>query len=94
MVDHSAIAQAQELLRALHEYVHAVSDKLEAAERRNRRAHGRGTVPHHHRRAAELRRDLSEARGLIDALHRRFPETSPRRRLVERKDRLCGESAS
>lgn len=85
MIDHSAIAQARELLRALHEHVDEVSEKLEAAEQRNRRARARGTAPHNHRQAAELRRDLYEAHRLIDGLHRRFPETTAHSRLAPRE---------
>ncbi|MDX1890447.1 hypothetical protein [Mycolicibacterium sp. 050158] len=51
-----------------------LSRKLEAAEERNRRARARGNS----RReplAGTLRRELHEARRLIDGLHHRYPQT-------------------
>lgn len=72
MTDDADSAQAQALLGELYGHVADISDKLEAAEERNRRAQARGTV----RRdpiAGVLRRELYEAHRLIDGLHRRYP---------------------
>ena len=74
MIDDAGNAQAQALLGELYGHVADISNKLEAAEERNRRAHARGTA----RRdpiAGVLRRELYEAHRLIDGLHRRYPRT-------------------
>lgn len=74
MIDDAGAAQARELLAALHEHVADISQKLETAERRERRRSTRGTV-HYRRHEKALRQELYEAHRLIDGLHRRFPET-------------------
>jgi hypothetical protein len=72
-MDESAdVAQARQLLAALHEQVCEISVKLDAAEDRNQRARARGTA-YNHRHAANLRRELKHAHRLIDGIHRRFP---------------------
>ena len=72
-------AQARELLQTLYAHVDEVSDKLEAAEQKTLRAHGRSESLVR-REAASLRRELYETHRLIDGLHRRFPVTRPERR--------------
>jgi hypothetical protein len=70
--DDAGSAQALALLRELHGHVAGLSDKLEAAEARSRRARARGNT----RKdpvTSTLRRDLHEARRLIDGLHQRYP---------------------
>jgi hypothetical protein len=74
MADETAVAQARELLKALHEHVAEISQKLDAEEKRASRAVARG-VTYDHRRKAGLRRDLYEVHRLIDGLYRRFPQT-------------------
>jgi Mg2+ and Co2+ transporter CorA len=74
MPDDAEAAQARALLDELHEHVEKVSRKIEIVERRNGRRSVRG-IAHVHRQHSELRRDLYEARRLIDGLHRRYPET-------------------
>jgi hypothetical protein len=80
VVEDAGSAQAQALLSELYGHVADLSRKLEAAEERNRRARARGNS----RReplAGTLRRELHEARRLIDGLHHRYPQTqtaSPR----------------
>lgn len=76
MVDDVGAAQARALLRELFRYVSEVSQKLQAADERNRRSHLRG-IARRDATAGALRRDLYEVHRLIDGLHRRFPETLP-----------------
>ncbi|MCV7064738.1 hypothetical protein H7H51_01760 [Mycolicibacterium farcinogenes] len=72
---HSAdIAQAQLLLTELWRHVEDVSARLEKAERRMRRSSACDR-----REMSRLRADLYETHRLIDAIHRRFPETRPQR---------------
>jgi hypothetical protein len=79
MVEDANTAQARELLDSLYTHVEEISEKLEAAEEKGERAHGRsGSVVR--RQAASLRRELYEAHRLIDGLHGRFPATRPPRR--------------
>jgi hypothetical protein len=77
VVEDPGSAQARALLRELYGHAQGITHKLEAADERNRRALSRGTS----RRdpiASTLRRELNETRRLIDGLHRRYPELSPR----------------
>jgi hypothetical protein len=74
MAENTGAAQARELLGALHEHVAEISQKIEKAECRGRRASIRGAT-HDRRLQSSLRRELYEAHRLIDGLHRRFPET-------------------
>ena len=74
MADDAGTAQAHVLLRELYEHVSDLSQRLEAADERNRRARRRGTVGRD-LTASALRREFYEAHRLIDALHRRFPDT-------------------
>jgi hypothetical protein len=74
MIDDAAAAQARELLAALHEHLAEISEKLETAERRDRRTSVRGAL-RDRRHEKALRQELYEAHRLIDGLHRRFPET-------------------
>ena len=78
MDEDAGSAQAQALLDELHGHVAGLSDKLEAAEARSRRARARGNK-RNDPVTSSLRRDLHEARRLIDGLHRRYP-TVPRNR--------------
>ncbi|WKG01071.1 hypothetical protein [Mycolicibacterium sp. HK-90] len=72
---HSAdIAQARYLLAELWRNVEDVSARLEKAERRMRRSSACDR-----REISRLRADLYETHRLIDAIHRRFPETRPHR---------------
>jgi len=72
-VIHSAdAAQAQSLLGELWRHVEDVSVRLEKAERRMRRSSACDR-----REVSKLRADLYQTHHLIDALHRRFPETCP-----------------
>lgn len=66
-------AQARVLLDALREHVAELSQKIEVAEGRSRRTSVRGAA-HDRMLVSALRRDLYEAHGHIDGLHRRFPE--------------------
>jgi hypothetical protein len=79
MADDASVAQAGALLRELWGHVSDISQKLEAADERNRRAHLRG-ISRRNTTAGSLRRELYEAHRLIDGLHRRFPETDTRSR--------------
>lgn len=65
-------AQAQTLLNELRGHVTDISRKLEAAEERNRLAHLRG-IRRRDPMAGVWRRELGEARRLIEGLHQRFP---------------------
>jgi hypothetical protein len=79
VVDDAESAQALALLGELYGHVAQTSQKLEAADERNRRARTRGNA----RRdpiAGTLRRELYEAHRLIDGLHRRYPQTAPESR--------------
>ncbi len=78
MTDDADAAQARELLQSLHAHVDEISKKVESAENRTRRVQGHAAVVAR-RRVASLRHELYEAHGLIDRLHRRFPETRPER---------------
>jgi hypothetical protein len=78
VIDDADTAQARELLQSLHTHVDEVSKKVESAEIRTRRAQGHAAVVAR-RRVATLRRELYETHRLIDGLHRRFPDTRPRR---------------
>jgi predicted RNase H-like nuclease (RuvC/YqgF family) len=78
VTDDADTAQARELLQSLHAHVDEISKKVESAERRTRRVQGHAAVVAR-RRVASLRHELYEAHGLIDRLHRRFPETRPER---------------
>lgn len=74
-MSHSAdTAQAQSLLDELWRHVEDVSTRLEKAEQRKRRASACDR-----REVRTLRADLYETHHLIDAIHRRFPETCPHR---------------
>ncbi|MGW4099575.1 hypothetical protein [Mycobacterium sp. NPDC004974] len=74
-MNHSAdTAQAQSLLGELWRHVEDVSTRLEKAERRKRRSSACDR-----REVSKLRADLYETHHLIDAIHRRFPETCPHR---------------
>jgi hypothetical protein len=66
-------AQARALLGELRGHVADISHKLEAAEERNRRAQLRG-ISRRDPAAGTLRRELGEARRLIEGLRRRFPD--------------------
>ena len=85
-------AQARELLQTLYAHVDEVSDKLEAAEQKTLRAHGRSESLVR-REAASLRRELYETHRLIDGLHRRFPATRPPRRWPSHPARSIGPSS-
>jgi predicted nucleic acid-binding Zn-ribbon protein len=74
MIDEAEAAQARELLAALRDHVAEISQKLETAERRDRRTSVRGAIRDRRHQKA-LRQELYEAHRLIDGLHRRFPET-------------------
>ena len=81
MVDDAGSAQALALLGELYGHVTEISQKLEAADERNRRARARGNA----RRdpmAGHLRRELYEAHRRIDGLQRRYPQTVPEARRV------------
>jgi hypothetical protein len=78
VTDDADAAQARELLQSLHAHVDEISKKVESAENRTRRVQGHAAVVAR-RRVASLRHELYEAHGLIDRLHRRFPETRPER---------------
>ena len=81
MGDDTGVGQARQFLVALYERVAEISQKLEAADERSRRARARGatrTDP----LAGDLRRELYEAHRLIEGLYRRFPETAPQSRLI------------
>ena len=78
VIDDPDIAQARELLQSLHAHVDEISKKVESAETRTRRVQGHAAVVAR-RRVASLRHELYEAHRLIDGLHRRFPDTRPRR---------------
>ena len=82
-------AQARELLHCLHTQVEEISQRLEAAEDKRRRATARRRV-FSRREAANLRRELYEAHRLIDGLHRRFPATRPPRRWPSHPARSIG----
>ncbi len=73
MVEDTGAAQARALLRALHDHVAEITEKIEVAETRGHRASIRGAAQDRRQHSA-LRRDLYEAHRLIDGLHRRFPE--------------------
>jgi hypothetical protein len=80
VIDEQGSAQARAFLSELYGHVSDISNKLEAADERNRRSHARGT----NRRdpiAGTLRRELHETHRLIDGLHRRFPDTAPHSRV-------------
>ncbi|MCW2517055.1 MAG: hypothetical protein JWR11_6097 [Mycobacterium sp.] len=94
MVDDAGSAQAHALLGELYGHVADISNKLEAAEARNRRARARGNT----RRdpiAGTLRRELYEAHRLIDGLHRRYPQTLPasRRPAIAHQQHAVGTSS-
>jgi hypothetical protein len=78
VIDDADTAQARELLQSLHAHVDEISKKVESAEGRTRRVQGHAAVVAR-RRVASLRHELYEAHRLIDGLHRRFPDTRPRR---------------
>jgi hypothetical protein len=78
VIDDADTAQARELLQSLHAHVDEISAKVESAEGRTRRVQGHAAVVAR-RRVASLRHELYEAHRLIDGLHRRFPDTRPRR---------------
>jgi predicted RNase H-like nuclease (RuvC/YqgF family) len=78
VTDDADTAQARELLQSLHAHVDEISKKVETAETRTRRVQGHAAQVAR-RRVASLRHELYEAHGLIDRLHRRFPETRPER---------------
>jgi hypothetical protein len=78
-VDETGVAQARELLAALHEQVKEISHKLETIETRGFRVSAR-SASHNERVRRELRRDVYEAHHHIDGIHRRFPATRPERR--------------
>lgn len=70
------MAQARVLLALLDEHVAETSKALIAAECRLSSTIGRpAALQHQRQRAVKLRKDLHEARRLIEALHRRFPVT-------------------
>ena len=77
MVDDAGCAQALALLRELYQQVDDVSSRIEAAERRGGRASVRGAAQDRRHQAA-LRRELYEVHRLIDGLHKRYPQTTPR----------------
>jgi hypothetical protein len=79
VVEDADTAQARELLQTLYAHVDEISDKLEAAELKSLRTHGRSESLMR-REAANLRRELYETHRLIDGLHGRFPATRPQRR--------------
>jgi hypothetical protein len=79
VVEDADTAQARELLHTLYAHVDEISEKLEAAERKCLRAHGRSESLVR-REAAGLRRELYETHRLIDGLHGRFPATRSQRR--------------
>jgi hypothetical protein len=81
MAEDAGTAQARKLLGELYGHVADVSRKLEAADERNQRARARG-MTRKDPIANVLRRELYEAHRLIDGLHRRYPETTPRSRLA------------
>jgi hypothetical protein len=77
MVDDAGAAQARALLKELDDHVDHISRKIDIVERRHRRAVSVRGVAHNHRQRSHLRSELYEAHRLIDALHRRYPETLP-----------------
>ncbi|MFV8051614.1 hypothetical protein [Mycobacterium sp. 48b] len=70
--DSADVAQAQHLLGELWRHVEDVSTLLEKAEQRKRRSSACDR-----REISKLRADLYQTHHLIDAIHRRFPETRP-----------------
>jgi predicted metalloprotease len=70
MADDSDVAQARVLLSALNDHIARISGLLQKAEHKRRRA----TVS---RSSSEvsLRRELYEAHGYVDRIHKRFPDT-------------------
>jgi predicted RNase H-like nuclease (RuvC/YqgF family) len=78
VIDDADTAQARELLRSLHAHVDEISEKVESAESRTRRAQGHAALVARHR-VASLRHELYEAHRVIDRLHRRFPDARLRR---------------
>ncbi len=91
MVEDAGTAQARILLEALFEQVADISQKLETAEMRGLRTSIRGAL-HDRREHSELRRDLYEAHRLIESLHKRFPDTRPRRQAVGNARRVMATS--
>ncbi|WP_284228923.1 hypothetical protein [Mycobacterium antarcticum] len=73
MVDDHSTAQARELLRELRQHALSISQKLDAVENCRRRTSARGAMLQR-RQSSSLRRELHEARRLIDGLHRQFPD--------------------
>jgi hypothetical protein len=73
MNDDAGTAQARALLGELRGQLADISQKLDAVEERNRRAHLRG-ISRRDPTAGILRRELCEAHRLIDGLRRRFPD--------------------
>ena len=85
VIDDADTAQARELLQSLHAHVEEISKKVESAEGRTRRMQGHAALVAR-RRVASLRHELYEAHRLIDGLHRRFPDTRPRRGAAPRTE--------
>ncbi|ORB48441.1 hypothetical protein BST43_24790 [Mycobacteroides saopaulense] len=70
------MAQARTLLASLYEHVYETSQNMAKTEHLIRHTPA-GSSPHrHHRqRAAAMRKDIFEAKRLIDDLHSRYPAT-------------------
>jgi hypothetical protein len=66
VIDDADTAQARELLRSLHAHVDEISEKVESAESRTRRAQGHAALVAR-RRVASLRHELYEAHRLRDS---------------------------
>jgi predicted metal-dependent hydrolase len=73
VIDEADVAQARELLQALHKQVEDISQKLESIEGRIHAVQGCAAAAAR-RKGTGLRRELYEAHRLIDGLHRRFPD--------------------
>ena len=67
--DESDLAQAYRLLAALYENMTHTTGTIEKMERQRSARSSAG------RDERALRRELSEAHGLVDRIHKRFPQT-------------------
>ncbi|WP_083338038.1 hypothetical protein [Mycobacteroides franklinii] len=70
------MAQARVLLASLYEHVYETSQNVAKAEDLLRRTPKDSSPHRHHRqRVAAMRKDLREAKYLIDSLYSRYPAT-------------------
>ncbi len=72
-MDRRQVAQAAEFVRALHERLGEMTSRLGWIERQNLRA-GNARACALRAEAATLRRDIKEARSLVDRLEHRYLE--------------------